>query len=300
MDNIEFIKRNNLEELGKYFLNKGCISFLDGSYNVAYEFFKEGLNLITCDCSGWNQELKNSTNEQFNQLNIPENQQRAYLFCKGYLLSFLKSDKIKELYNALNAIEQYLEIEKDEFGYYVKGKVLHRLNRKPDSLQAFYDANNINSTSRTQYRIGRLVEEESFDFGLDLLFNSFKNNPSSSCCVRILKEFTNNSNIVIPSDKSDNNELLNSFNDIDTKPWKFGIEYGRLLNKDYSKENIDKVNSFVNQITKNSNMFIDSNDYNNYSHYDESYDDFSNPMDSEYYNDALDLDQQSPEFWDDI
>lgn len=301
MDNIESVKRNNLEELGRYFLEKGFNSYLAGSYNVSYEFFKEGLNFITCDCSGWNRDLNDSIKEQFRQLDIPVNQQKAYLFGKGYILSFMKFDQIKELYDALNAIEQYLKIEKDEYGFYVKGKILYRLDKKQESLQSFYEANDIKSSARTKYRIGRLVEEESIDYGLDFLVSSFKKNPSSYCCVRILKEFANKSNIEVPFDSLENNELLISFNDSNIKSWKFAIEYNRLLNKNYSIENIDKIKAFVNQIIKYSDIFDNSSKYeSSYDNYDYSYDDFRNPMDSEYYNDALDLDQQSPEFWDDI
>jgi tetratricopeptide (TPR) repeat protein len=299
MGNIDLIRRNNLEAYGKYFLEKGLNFFLVGSYNIAYEYLKEGLDLITCDCSGWNSKLDESTKDIFKQLDVPKKQQRAYLFCKGYLLSFMRFDKKHELYDGMNAIEQYLEIEQDEYGYYVKGKILHRLDQKKDSLKSFYKAYNIKSTARTEYRIGRLVEEESIDYGLDLLYSSFTKNPSSSCCVRILKEFTNKGNIEIPIDSSENNELLTSFNDTNIKFWTFGIEYSRLLNKEFSDENLDKVNSFVSLLIKGWNIIDDTSDYeSSYDNY--GYNDYSNPMDSEFYNDALDLDQQSPEFWDDI
>lgn len=53
--------------------------------------------------------------------------------------------------------------------------------------------------------------------------------------------------------------------------------------------------------TDNDDFDRDSN-YNTYDSYDDynDYDDFTHPDDSPYYNDNLDMDQQSPEFWDSL
>ena len=77
------------------------------------------------------------------------------------------------------------------------------------------------------------------------------------------------------------------------------------------KEKINIVNSFIEIIKLNEGLFlIDDNNFfdlneddfdeqedDNYSNYDSS-EDYS--FNDEYYNDNLDMDQQSPEFWDSL
>ena len=48
---IEAIQRDNREWIGKYYLKKTVSFALEEKFTLSSEYFKEGLNLLTCDCN---------------------------------------------------------------------------------------------------------------------------------------------------------------------------------------------------------------------------------------------------------
>ena len=307
MDKFDFIFRDNKEGLGKYFLKKAVDFALMRHFRISYEFFKEGLDFLTCDCGNWRKDFVESDRTILDDFKVKPEEKLEYCFVKAYLLAF-ESNK-KDLYIGLDSIDKYLEIQEDEYGLYVKGKILLALEEPQDALINFYEAvDNFGENSRLLYRIGRANEQYLNVLGLDELYHSFDSNPSSACCARVLKKYMKQREIEFPSDSSSENELITSFLNPEGE-WKFDSLYERYLNNEYLETNLlfDQIEtlpiitSFIKEVRKNKSLFIidDEEYYEDYDDYD--YRDASrSAYDSPYYNDSLDMDQQSPEFWDSL
>lgn len=312
MKKQELISRDNKEALGKYFLKKGVDFAFEKSFGKSYEFFKEGLDILTCDCGSWRKRFEKSDKLILEDLVIQTAERLEYYFVKAYLLCF--EENKKELYLALDAIEKYLNERKDEYGLYVKGEILLRLDQPSDAIYAFTEASDIGGTnSRLKYRIGRTNEQHLDTYGLDELYKSFDINPSSACCARVFKKYMKEREIEFPVDSSNENPLIISFLSSESE-WKFDSLYEKYLSKEYldddlpfgQTETLPVITSFINEIREKQDLFVmndeecEDEDYqNDYDHYD-YHNDYTHPHDSPYYNDALDMDQQSPEFWDSL
>lgn len=312
MNKQELISRDNKEALGKYYLKKGVDFAFEKSFGKSYEFFKEGLDILTCDCGSWRKRFEESDKSILEDLVIKMEERLEYYFVKGYLLCF--EENKKELYLGLDAIDKYLNERTDEYGLYVKGEILLRLEQPSDALNAFSEALELGGTnSRLMYRIGRTNEQHLDTYGLEELYQSFDINPSSACCARVLKKYMKEREIEFLIDSSNDNPLIISFSSSESE-WKFDNLYEKYLSKDYlgddlpfgQTETLPVITSFIKEIRKNKDLFVVDNEeyedesyYDDYDHYD-SNNDYTHPYDSPYYNDALDMDQQSPEFWDSL
>jgi len=312
MNKQELISRDNKEDLGKHFLNKGVDFAFEKSFGKSYEFFKEGLDILTCDCGPWRKRFEQSDKLFLEDLVIETTERLEYYFVKAYLLCF--EENKKELYLALDAIEKYLKERNDEYGLYVKGEILLRLKQPSDAINAFTEALEIGGTnSRLKYRIGRTNEQHLDTYGLDELYQSFDINPSSACCARVLKKYMKEREIEFPVDSSNENPLTLSFISSEDE-WKFDSLYEKYLNKKYldddlpfpQEETLPVIIEFINEVRQKQDLFVldeeeyeDGDYYDDYDNYD-YHNDYTHPYDSPYYNDALDMDQQSPEFWDSL
>ncbi len=274
MEKNKLIERNNKEALGKYFLKKAVDFAFDKAFGKSYEYLKEGLDILTCDCNrgGWRNRFKNSEKTLFTDLLINFPQHTEYYFVKAYILSF--EDEKKELYLGLDAIEKYLTEREDEYGLYVKGKILLSLEEHSQAFDAFVQASHFGTNSRILYRIGRTKEQHLSEYGLEDLYISFDANTSSSCCARILKKYMKEREIDLSLDENESNELLISFTDSDDE-WKFDNLYEKYLKQEYFNNELTMpvISKFVEVLRANSEIFQEEvdefEDNEDYDHYDE-------------------------------
>jgi hypothetical protein len=307
MEINELIEHSHKDDIGKYYFSKALTFALNNEFGKAYEFFKEELDILTCDCQrGWLNPNAETNKKLFNDINVKHNPHFEYYFVKAYIMSY-EEDK-KSQYVALEAIDKYLEVKDDEYGNYVKGKILLSLNENQQAFHCFENASLHGTNSRLLYRLGRTKEQLLEQRGLDKLYYSFIQNPSSACCARVLKKYMIGRGNELVLDDYETNPLLIAFNN-EEEEWNFQFLYEKLLkcqlknNNDlpFEVNNTETINSFVQGIKNNSELFVEEIK-DNYNHYDDYnlYDDYTHPHDSPYYNDALDMDQQSPEFWDSL
>lgn len=220
---------------------------------------------------------------------------------KAFILSFESDPKV--LYQALDAIDRYVFYYNDEYGLYVKSRIHMALGNKAEAAKCLFDANMTTRSPLLLYRLGRLKEQEFSRSGVVELYDSFVSNPSSGCCLRCLKKSIKTNNIKLQLDVKESNPLILSFV-TEEDEWKFYTLYEKLLNHDAFDdlcppfgEMSPIIDRFIRFLHENESLFHKE---------DLSYDEDSNldhyrhPYDSPYYNDSLDMDQQSPEFWDSL
>ncbi|MDR7131368.1 tetratricopeptide (TPR) repeat protein [Algoriphagus sp. 4150] len=307
MELSKLIDTSNKESIGKHYLSKGVSFAIKKEFGKSYEFFKEGIDLLTCDCprGGWLDPYKNVGKALFDDLNIRHESHLEYYFVKAYILSY--ENDLKELYLSLDAIDRYLENKNDGYGQYVKGKILLALEKPQEAINCFNNAYSFTNHHILQYRIGRTKEQFLEEYGLGDLFLSFLNNNTSVCCARNLKEYSKRKGIILENNDDPNNMLINAFL-IEEDEWDFQYFFEELI-EDRLGNNLspyDKSNtiifSYIKWIIANSDCFLEEDlgdseaDYDDYRYNHPYSSSHSNP----YYNDSLDMDQQSPEFWDNL
>lgn len=314
MENIENITKYDLENLGRNYLIKGLRYTVERNFAKGSLCFQEAIDIITCDCNSkdWMKKagvnLKNLLEKQdvFSDINFKGSNPEDYLFCKAFVLSYPNLKKYN--YLGLNAIEQYLKIKENHYGYYVLGKLQNYLGLFKESLTSYEKAFSINPTHSLKYKIGRLKEQELNEIGIRELYTAFTNNPSSGCAIRILKKYANERGINIES-REEKGRLTIAFNE-DEDEYSFTDKYLNFIRKESNLRFDSLMNSSNNIVSElfqafdtNSTSFInfkyneERKNGNHISHYDDSY---NNGFNDEFYNDQLDMDQQSPEFWDSL
>lgn len=307
MNKLQCVKTNNFEVLGKNYLEKAVNFAIKKEFQKSYEFIKEGLDFLTCDClrGSWYNNFENLEVEIFNDIENNTTNHNEYFFVKSFILSF-SEDKMK-LYSALDAIEKYLNVIVDEYGFFIKGRVFNALEEFEKSFESYSQALILSNNPRNKYRIGRLKEFKMEEFGIDDLYLSFIENPSSNCCAENLQNYFQKRKLSLNySDEFSSNILLNYFEN--KSSLNFGIKYMITFNNQLqNSENTILINDFIKIINLNEEVFIpkknieieldDDNDSYN-SDEDSNYNSYGSGDD--YYDDSLDMDQQSPEFWDNI
>ncbi|WP_298884673.1 hypothetical protein [uncultured Polaribacter sp.] len=303
--------KNNRQKVGEHLIRRGLKKFLNSKNSSGKWYLHRGLELITCDCfvKTWIEQHKIEIKKQLNKLNDFEND---YLFIQGYLKSHIEDTK--QLNNGLIAIQKYLEFSSDEFGHYVKGQILTKLNKPQEALKSYETSKKIKITSILEFKIGYLKENILKESGIQELYNSLMINKSSICCIVELQKHSFNKNYFLSN--KNNNMLISLFNSDS-----FGNDFSNLykhqlilsenhrrLNyktqriNDFSNELI--LNEFLKTLTKEVQLYLDPN-YNFLKKKFNSTEKTSNYImfkenNNNYYNDQLDLDQQSPEFWDNL
>jgi hypothetical protein len=206
-----------IDNAGSYFISKAVDFIRDNNYLTAYHFLLEGLNIITCDCFVSKKlNVKDKNNIKFkisyenyadwgNFKNHCDNIQSTsktdeYLFCKSFIYSFSKD--IETLRFGLDAIEEYLSSRKDNFGLYIKGKILVRLEDYANGLSSFEESKDLIETNLILFKIGRLKEDIFKQDGLEELFKSFIQNPSNICSCSILSKYGAPRGLTISIDKN--------------------------------------------------------------------------------------------------
>jgi tetratricopeptide (TPR) repeat protein len=211
MDINKVITSLNREDLGEYFLFKASEFALNREFGKSYEYFKESLDILTCDCSGSNWLFKNPASNKniFSDVIDHRSAKFEYYFVKAYMLSHTKI--IEDLYIALDAINRYIEIKKDGYGFYVKGNILCNLDKHEEAYLCLLEARTYSSNTNIEYRIGRIKEKYLNKDGTKELFKSFFGNISSTCCGREFCEHSLKRNKIL-KDESSTNKLMVSFN----------------------------------------------------------------------------------------
>lgn len=314
MENLEYISKYDLENLGRNYLIKGLSYITERNYSKGCSYFQEAIDIITCDCNStdWMKKagvnLKNLLEKQdiFSDVKFNGTNPEDYFFCKAFVLSYPNIKKYN--YLGISAIEEYLKIKQDHYGYYVLGKLQSYLELFKESLSSYEKAFSIKPTHSLKYKIGRLKEQELNQIGIRELYTAFTNNPSSGCCVRILKKYANKRGINIESPR-EKERLTIAFNE-DEDEYQFSDKYLNFIRKESNirfdflmNSNNDIISELFQAFDTNATSFInfkynlERKNSNYHSHYDDSYDSGFN---DEFYNDQLDMDQQSPEFWDSL
>lgn len=289
MNKLKLIERGNKESLGKYFLQKAVDFAFDGSFGKSYEFAKEGLDILTCDCGMWRKRYENSDKTLFSDLLVNTSEYLEYYFVKAFILSF--EDDVKDIYVGLDSIEKYLNKRQNEYGFYVKGKILLSLEKPAEAYEVFLRAMEFDKNPRLLYRIGRIKEEHFTKNGLKYLSDSFIMNSSSACCVRILKKYMEKRAIDLSKEKKETNKLILSFVGSDDE-WRFYNLFEEFLNNEYlpddlpfmaDVETLPIVNNFVKFLRENAMIFkVDFEDHDEYEDYendDNSYSDYGTSYD---------------------
>lgn len=286
MSKIEIFEANHKDEFGKYFFRKAVSFALLKDFDNSYEFFKEGLDFLTCDCvsGGWRNEFKNSPEEIFVDLQNATAKKHAYYFVKAILLSYEEDNK--NLYAALDSIDNYLKIFEDEYGLYVKGKIHLALKENKEALDLFKRASKLNISTRIQYRIGRTKEELTSEYGIDLLYTAFMSNNSSACCLRTLQKNHRKYKLEFEiQDQEKENTLCKTFLTLEDE-WTFqGLYMVKQQNPNKVVERNEKnsfvILSFIDFLKNNENLF--ANDESEDEHYDDDYENDYDYEDSEPY-----------------
>lgn len=315
MDLNKNILKTDLEEIGAYYLKKAIKFIVNKEFSKGTIFFKEALDILSCDCnkSEWLQSAGDLNDLTFNQglfedlkYNVVNTQD--YYFAKAYVLSFALKNK-QQQYIALNAIEIYLKTDKDHHGYYVLGKIQANLEMYTQSLESYETAMEIKNTTAIQYRIGRLKEQEMNSNGIRELFMSLNRNPSSSCVARELQEYSHKRNLLLSSSDKES-RLIKFFNENNDN---FSSLYQRLIKNEDIIQFMSLVNSRNSEISEffeilnrytgsflNSKQNEDKITNQKKYDYDDNYYEDDIGFNDDFYNDQLDMDQQSPEFWDNL
>lgn len=306
MEINKLIEHSHKDDIGKYYFSKAVTFAFNNEFGKAYEFFKQGLDILTCDCqSGWLNPNAETNKRIFDDINVKHIPHFEYYFVKAYILSY-EEDK-KSQYIALEAIDKYLEVKNDEYGNYVKGKILLALNDNQQAFNSFENASLHGTNTRLLYRLGRTKEQLLEQRGLDELYYSFIQNPSSACCARVLKKYIKERGNELEFDENETNSLLIAFNN-DEDEWNFQFLYEGLLksqleyNDSVDADNAEIINSFIQGIKNNSELFVeDVEDYED-EYYEQDYDDY---YEREYYGQysgsyAQDVEGLSDDFINDV
>ncbi|RYY50593.1 MAG: hypothetical protein EOO06_03295 [Chitinophagaceae bacterium] len=291
---VQLIKKGNLDALGKHFMKVGFEFFFLNEIGKSYEFIRLGLSILTCDCErgSWKMDTSNISfglPTSYNFVSL------EYHFCKAVILSY-HEDK-KSLYVALDSIENYLTEGEDGLGFYVKGRILTVLEQYDTAKDSYDISLNLEHSSRTTYRLGRLKEQFLQTFGLDDLFKAYTENPSSGCCCRVLKEHSMKREILpLLNANTEGNILIAGFVSSDD-PWQLQRDLESQMSLDELSShrqftNAQRImNEFVEFVSINKDVFIPVNveeDYDDYDDYGDSSDYYDNEPDyDEMYFDAM-------------
>lgn len=267
MTKREYFNLGNKDEYAKCIFAKAVDFAIAREFGKAYEFLREGLDIITCDCdvvTKWRKGLEGNYHI-FNDIENGDANHSEYFFVKGFLLAFEKDKKL--LYSALDAIERYMGEDEDELGYYVKGKIYFALEDYEKSYRNYLAAWNMDYCSRNQYRLGRIREERSKIDGLDNLYYAFLENPFSYCCGWNLHKYFHERGLTFPVADDEPNPLTKFFADHNEDEFK--RFFGYIVDREFVYPNYRKdgrederlytrqiVDGFVKDLERNAHLFI--------------------------------------------
>jgi len=218
---FKYQKNNDIERIGDLYFKNAITNIENGDFKTAYNELLAGFENVSCDCALTT--LIESRYEQIT-LSLKSNPITCSLseldFIRAIIYYFPDSGNFgqeqKGIYKrALPLIESYLDDNPDsEVGHYLKGRVLSGLENFEDALSELEFALSIKETPRIHYRIGRIKEQKLQQFGIDHLYKSILQNPSSLCSLRWFKDCCDSRGIKIQTNT--HKLLANEFNNKST------------------------------------------------------------------------------------
>lgn len=306
-------KKFDSERIGDYFFNEAINSFIAGDFKETFNQLMLGFEEVTCDC-----ELSRLVKKYSEDLK--KSLKLSSINCSPQELDFIRAVYFffsDEYSKALPQIESFLEDnDESEIGHYLKGRICAGLENMEDAYSELEKALSIKETSRVLYRIGRYKEQISEDFGINQLLQSVIINLSSLCSNRWLKDCADKREIKLETNT--NRLLANYFNNKKTDEYLTTLnsllKNGKVeLNNNSTLNSTNAFEDFLTTLNSDSHLFgisgtnnTDdsddefSDDSDDFDYYDDYQDDYPSVYDNPYYNDNLDMDQQSSEFWDSL
>ena len=307
----DYILTSDLERLGKYYFQKGIDHAFNKEFSKAYEYLREGLDFLTCECDFYDLEKKRgvSFTEMFNDLEYTGSSHNDYLFTKALILSYSKEKK--HMYLSLDAIERYSQSGEDQYSLFIKGRIYFKLEGASSAITYLEKANQISKSPRILYRIGRVKEQDLGLNGLNDLYSSFLSNPSSGCCAKELKKAFKEHKVGIKASSMVNTNMLIDEFLSDEAHSKFGVIYENFFQEQLTCiENPAVISSFLSFLKVNFQEFVETIDPKSQDLLEwrrgknnsprNNYETDRDIFDSPFYNDDLDMDQQSQEFWENM
>jgi len=308
---------NNNERIGDLYFKNAIESIVCGDFHAAYNELLVGFETVSCDCY-LSQLIKNKYDEIVYSLN--NNPISCTLFeldfIRAVIYFFIDSGNYGVAQNgtyqkALSFIDSYLEIfPESDIAHYLKGRVLVGFENFETVFEELELALSLKETARTHYRLGRIKEQKLNMYGVDHLYKSVLMNPTSLCSLRWFKNCCDNR--LIKFETNTNKLLVNSFNNKETDEFIEIVDHllleGNIELSDCTILPVSTaVTNFLESLESDENLFIPSDfDFDNEDFFsdNEDYtsdqDDYFRLSDNPYYDDNLDMDEQSPDFWDSL
>lgn len=239
---FKYQKNNDNQHIGDLYFKNAITNIENGNFKSAYSELLAGFENVSCDCALTT--LIESRYEQIT-LSLKSNSITCSLseldFIRAVIYYFPDSgnfgQKQKGIYKrALPLIDSYLDdYPNSEIGHYLKGRVLSGLENFEEAISEFEFALSIKETPRVHYRIGRIKEQKLQQFGIDNLYKSILQNPSSLCSLRWFKDCCDSRGIKL---QTNTHKLLANF---------------------FNNKNIDEFRKTVNQLLLNGTVSLTEN-----------------------------------------
>ena len=287
---FRYLKNNDLEGLGYFYFENAVLLWIQGDFKLTVKNILIGFKHVSCDC-----ELRALIEEKGKEIitsmrsNVINCTSQNFDFLRA-IYYFFSDQEIK----ALAFIDTYLEDNvNSEIGIYLKGRTLCAVGRYEEGMKYLNNALELNDNARLNYRIGRIKEQKLDNFGIDHLFKSIMQNPSSSCAHSWFKEIADERNIKLETNT--NKFLANTFNNKDSRQFKLAVDTllfkGQVnLANNTVLTSSQALDDFLDTLKSDQNLF----GYNDKSeeYQDEYYDDDYSPS-YDKYNGAYGLDDNS-------
>ena len=308
----DYIKYSLNDDLGKEFFNKSISFIFQHEFSIAFELIKFGLDIVTCDCkSDWLYGGVDDLVKLINQSPKNDHLSLEYLFVKAFIFSY--SEDPNDLNEALNVINIYINETRDDYGFYIQGKIFIALDMPHEAILAFDEASKAVHSSTNQRILfwkGLANLQNSNKNGLENLYESFTVCQSSICCLEKLKKDMKQQGKSLNLAETESNLLLIEFNSEREETY-FSQLYLEILNGESKEFNAylfgkgecywyeDSVKEIINDFNKHlrdSAILFYRYKEDSLDEIDQEYR-FRDDVDWSNYNDNLDMDQQDIDFW---
>lgn len=288
---FKYQKNKDNERIGDLHFQNAITNIENGNFKSAYSELLAGFENVSCDCA-----LTTLIESRYKQitLSLKSNSINCSLseldFIRAVIYYFPDSGNFgkeqKGIYKrALPLIDSYLDdYPNSEIGHYLKGRVLSGLENFDEAISEFEFALSIKETPRVHYRIGRIKEQKLQQFGIDNLYKSILQNPSSSCSLRWFKDCCDSRGIKLQTNT--HKLLANFFNNKNTYELRKTVNQlllnGTVILTENRTLNVSTAfEDFLSSLKADENLFgvvefgEDEEGYEpDYDHYDD-YDDYS-------------------------
>jgi tetratricopeptide (TPR) repeat protein len=292
---FKYQKNKDNERIGDLHFQNAITNIENGNFKSAYSELLAGFENVSCDCALTT--LIESRYEQIT-LSLKSNSINCSLseldFIRAVIYYFPDSGNFgqeqKGIYKrALPLIDSYLDdYPNSEIGHYLKGRVLSGLENFDEAISEFEFALSIKETPRVHYRIGRIKEQKLQQFGIDNLYKSILQNPSSLCSLRWFKDCCDSMGIKLQTNT--HKLLANFFNNKNTDEFRKTVNQlllnGTVILTENRTLNVSTAfEDFLSSLKADENLFgvvelgedeegyePDYDDYDDYDDYSPSYD----------------------------